>query len=129
VVEVHAVGGRKGDLAPADLRSLVFVAPVGTRLILATSEDPEAWTEHPWRCIRIVAGKHAVTKEGRPCVRVPDLDWLDAPDARRNDPEFQMTFDAAETLEAGTGWTFGRPGELKGKIRWIRIDRGESTGP
>ena len=47
VVEVHAVGGRKGDLEPGDLRSLAFLAPVGTRLVLATSEDPDSWEAHP----------------------------------------------------------------------------------
>jgi hypothetical protein len=124
VVEVHAVGGRKGDLEPGDLRSLAFLAPVGTRLVLATSEDPDAWEAHPWRCVRVLAGAHALTKDGRPVVRVPDLDWLDAYDSHRTDPDFQATFDEAPSLASGVGWTFGRPGPLKGHIRWIRIDRG-----
>jgi hypothetical protein len=122
VVEVHAVGGRKGDLEPADLRSLAFLAPVGTRLILATSDSDDGWEQHPWRCIQILAGRHALTKEGRPIVRVPDLDWLDPFDAHRSDPDFQATFDEVPALAAGTGWTFGRPGALKGMVRRIRIE-------
>jgi hypothetical protein len=123
VVEVHPVGGRKGDLVPADLRSLAFVAPVGTRLVLATSEDPDDWEAHPWRAVVVLAGQHDTTREGRAVVRVPDLDWLDAFDARRTDPDFQATFDEATTLAEGRGWTFGRGGVLKGMIRQLRVDR------
>ncbi len=126
VVEVHPVGGRKGDLAPADLRSCVIVAPLGTRVVFATSEDPDRWMEHPWRAVRVLRPTITVTKEGRAAVRLPDLDWLDAHDARRTDSELQSTFDEAASLDA-TGWTFGRPGDLKGRVRWIRVDTANSA--
>ncbi len=123
VVEIHAVGGRQGDLSTADIRSLVFVAPVGFRLVLATSEDEDTWESKPWRAVHVLAGKHFATKEGRAAVRVPDLERLDAPDARRTDPELEVDYDHIERLADGAGWTYGRNGPLKGQVKMIRIDR------
>lgn len=123
VVEVHPVAGRKGDLTPENVRSMAFVGELGTRIVFMTSDEPDRWEASPWRAFVLQAGGAFRTKEGRPCVRAPDLDWLDAPDARRSDTELQSSFDEVERLEDGTGWTFGRPGVLKGRIRAIRIDR------
>jgi len=113
--------GRQGDL-PEQLGSLAFVAPIGSRIVLVTSPATD-WTGGPWRAITIVKGKAFRTKDGRPGVRVPDIDLLDAPDAHRTDPDFEQTFDFAESLQAGTSWTFGRAGPLKDRVLRILVDR------
>ena len=123
VVDVHVVNGRQGpDIPTAELKSLSFIAPVGTRLILKTSES-EDWEAHPWRCIRIVKGSFTRTSNGDPIVRVPDLDYLDKPDARRTDSECQESFPLVQRLSEGTGWTFGREGEIKGRVKVICIEK------
>jgi len=123
VVEIHAVGGRQGDLGTEDIRSLVLLAPIGTRIVLCTSEDPERWIESAWRCAKVTKDSAFRTKEGRTAVRIPDLDWYDEPDARRTDPDLQASFEEAVDL-SHPGWTFGRLGNgLKGRIKQIRIDK------
>lgn len=120
-VDIQAVSGRQGpDVQPEELRSLVFVAALGSTLVLQT-RDGDDWEQFPWRAVRIIKGKCIVTQAGYPAVRVPDLDWLDRPDARRTDPDVQESFPESSTLATGTGWTFGRPGDLKGKIVKIRV--------
>lgn len=123
VIEFHTMGGRQGELHTEDLKSLAIIGPLGLRVVLKTSEDPENWMNHSWRCIRLLAGHTFDTKEGRPCVRVPDLDLLNRFDARRTDPEFEETFDEATSLDA-PGWTFGHVGKspLKQKIKSIQVD-------
>ena len=124
VVEFHAMGGRQGDLAPEDLKSCAIVGPVGLRVVFKTSDDPEDWQRHTWRCFRLLAGKTFQTKEGRPCVRVPDLDLLTAFDARRTDPDFEEGFEEVATLDGSKEWTFGHTGKLplKGHVRAIQVD-------
>ena len=123
VVDIHVVSGRQGaDVPTAELRSLAFIAPLGTRLILKTTEDDD-WESQPWRCIRIMKGFSFKTQEGNYGVRIPDLEYLDKPDARRNDPDWQESYPIVEKLSEGTGWTFGREGDLKGKVRKITIDK------
>lgn len=124
VVEIYTVGGRQGEVETEDMKSLVFLAPIGTRILLMTSDDPDAWQASPWRCFKVTKADAFTTKEGRTGVRCPDLDWLDGPDARRTDPDLQCTFEEAGSLDH-PGWTFGRSGSvpLKNHIRAIRIDR------
>jgi hypothetical protein len=124
VVEFHAMGGRQGDVQTEDLKSCAIIGPVGLRLLFMTSDDPQDWAKSSWRCVKLLAGSTFDTKEGRPCVRVPDLDWLDAFDARRTDPDLQCSFEEAAGVDA-PGWTFGHAGRLplKGQIRAIKIDR------
>ena len=123
VVEHHVMGGRQGDVQGEDLKSLAIVGPVGLRVLLMTKDDPEDWAKGSWRCARLLAGHNFATKEGRLCVRIPDLDWLDAFDARRTDPDLQCSFEEAAGLDHA-GWTFGHAGKLplKGNIRVIKID-------
>ena len=123
VVEFHTMGGRQGDLQTEDLKSLAIIGPVGLRVVLKTSADPENWMSHTWRCVRLLAGHTFNTKEGRPCVRVPDLDFLTAFDARRTDPDFEESFEEAASLDAA-GWTFGHQGRLplKQQVRAIQVD-------
>lgn len=124
VIEWHAVGGRHGDLEGADLKSCAIVGPIGLRVVFMTSDDPEDWTRHSWRCVRLLAGHTFQTKEGRPCVRIPDLDQLNAFDARRTDPDFEESFEEAAGLDASTAWTFGHAGKLslKTHVKAIKVD-------
>ena len=117
--------GRQGDL-PDPFGSLAFIGPLGSQLVLVTHALGD-WTLAPWRAIRILEGHAFRTRDGRPGVRVPDLDLLDAPDAHRTDPDFEQTFDFASSLEAGRGWTFGRAGALKDQVRLIRVGRLATT--
>jgi hypothetical protein len=123
LVDIQVVNGRQGpDVPSSELKSLVLIAPIGTRVLLKT-HDGDDWEQHAWRAIRVMKGKCFATKEGRTAVRVPDLDWFDAPDARRTDPDVQESFPQAATLAEGSGWTFGREGELKGRVVVVAIDR------
>lgn len=123
VIEIHPVGGRQGNVETPDLKSVALIGPVGTRFLFMTSDDPENWRKHPWRCVQILEGHHFLTKEGRPCVRIPDIDFLDAPDARRTDVELQTWFEFAEDVGKSKEWTYGRPGDLKCHVKAIKIDR------
>lgn len=123
VVDIHVVSGRQGgDVPTAELKSLALIAPLGTRMILKTW-DGEDWEAHPWRCIRIVKGHCFRNKEGNFVVRVPDLETLDKPDAQRTDPEREESYPLVEKLSEGTGWTFGREGDLKGRVKVIAIEK------
>ncbi len=126
IVDVHAVGGRQGgEIAPEDLKSLVVLGAVGTRVVMKTVTTDD-WEKHPWRAVIVTAKHHYRTKEGETGVRVPDLDWFDKPDARRTDPDMQESFPMAATLAEGMasgGWTFGLPGTLKQRIKAIVIDK------
>lgn len=124
VVEVHPVGGRQGDVRGEDIKSLVILGPIGTRVVFAT--DPtDDWESGSWRAVRLSSGRTYTTKDGMTGVRIPDLDWLDAYDARRNDPDLEAGFEQVTRLADGTEWTFGHSGTrmLKGNIRSIRIDK------
>ena len=123
VVDIHVVSGRQGAQIPtAELKSLAFIAPLGTRLILKTS-DGDDWEEHPWRCIRVMKGSCFRNKNGEYVVRVPDLETLDKPDAQRTDPEHEESYPLVERVKDGTGWTFGRLGDRKGRVTVIAIEK------
>lgn len=126
IVDIHAVGGRQGaDVASEDLKSMVVLGAVGTRVVLKASASDD-WEQYPWRAVVVTAKHHYRTKEGEVGVRVPDLEWLDAPDARRTDPDMQESYPHAETLAEGAAsgaWTYGRSGPLKGRVKAIAIDK------
>ncbi len=126
IVDVHAVGGRQGkDVPTDDLKSMVVLGEIGTRVLLKTATGDD-WEQHPWRCFIIMAKHHYKTKEGEIGVRVPDLDWFDPADARRTDPDMQESYPFAESFAAGVAsglWTFGRPGQLKQRVKAIVIDK------
>ncbi len=122
-VDIQVLGGRQGpDVPTAELKSLVFIAPLGTRLILQTSES-EDWERQPWRCVRVLKGSSFKTQEGGYAVRIPDLELLNKPDARRTDPDMEESYPLVERLAEGEGWTFGREGALKGRVVAIRIEK------
>ncbi len=106
------------------LKSIGIIAPVGVRMILKTTTS-EHWQELPWRCVQVVEGFTFESKGGKPGVQIPDLDAMDAPGSLRTDPDHQVGYPSVESLDAGTGWTFGHCGglELKCNIRAIRVER------
>ena len=131
-LRVFPAGNKQGtDIGPDDLRSMVIRAPLGTRVVLCRSAG-DLWEELPWRCVRLVEG-HVVAPErpgGLPGVRIPDLDLFDAPDAKHTSRELMSSYPRADRLADGSGWTFGRSGELKGKVTAIRIEReGRADAP
>lgn len=113
--------GRQGDL-PDHIGSVLIAGPLGTRVIFQTTLLDD-WQAAPWRCVQLVAGHAFKAKNGFPCVRVPDLDFLDAFNAQRTDPDFEQSFPIVKSLAEGTGWTFGRPGAIKDHVVRIRIER------
>jgi hypothetical protein len=129
IVRVHATGSRKGTFRTDQLKSIVVMGPIGTRVILATWPERENWQNYPWRCVRMLAGQRFRNPEGNEGVRIPDLDWLDPFDAKRVNANMQESFPQVERLEDGKGFTFGRTRgtlrdcELKDNIRAIWIER------
>ena len=123
VVQIFAAGGRQGDIDGTTIKSIAVGGEPGTRITLCTSEDEATWTLDPWRCIRIKKGSYLLNQDKSPIVRIPDIDWLDKYDARRNDPDLNVSFEFAQKVADGTEWTFGRPGALKGHIQMIRVDK------
>lgn len=123
-MQMFPTGARKGRIDGTQVRSLVVRALPGTRVVLAAS-DKDAWQLASWRCIRMLDGSslRSDTKNGLPGVRIPDLELLDHHGAKRTDPELQSSYPAADSLEAGQGWTFGRPGNLANRIAMVRVDR------
>ncbi len=124
-VQIFPVGGQQGDsLDGFDIQSIAIAGPQGTRVTLMTTGVETGWEEKPWRCFRITKEKSYKSEGGLPAVRAPDLDTLDAFNARRSDPDFEASPDAAENIDAGTSWTFGRfSGDpIKGNVRAIKID-------
>lgn len=125
-LRVFPAGNKQGtNVEPEDLRSMVIRAPFGTRLVLCRSTGPD-WEEVAWRCVELRPG-HVVPPSrpgGLPGVRLPDLDLLDAPNAKHVSRELQSSYPRAERLEDGLDgehWTYGRTGELKGRVNAIRI--------
>jgi hypothetical protein len=130
-LRVFPAGNKQGtDVAPENLRSMVIRAPIGTRFILCRSTGPN-WEEVAWRCVELQEGNVVPPARvgGLPGVRLPDLDLLDAYDAKHTSRELQSTYPHADTLEDATGWTYGRVGELKGRVNAIRILKGGPRAP
>lgn len=122
LVRVFPSGDRNGDLDGAEFKSLMIAGPIGTRIVLA-SHAGDDWADHPWRCIRLVEGHTFTARNGKPAVRVPDLDQLDDPDAWRANPDVQESYPIASSLDEGEGWTYGRPGTLKDNVAMILVDK------
>lgn len=130
-VRIFPQGNRQGDVAGRDVHSVVVRAPYGTRVVFLTATGA-GWELQPWRCVRLIEG-HALRSEGvgLPGVRLPDLELLDVHGAKRTDPDRETTFVRAAKIDDGTEWTFGRPGEIKGKVVQIRVEKdvGASAKP
>ncbi len=128
IARVHPYGGLQGDtLDEGTFQSLIVVAPIGTRVTLMTTVAEEGWEERPWRTIEITREDAFRTKEGKWAVRVPQLNCLDAPNAQRTDPDFEIGFPQADDVESGTGWTYGRGGGVAGQVRAIKVDKRPRT--
>lgn len=123
---VHPAGGRQGNsLKNFAFRSIAITGPIGTTVVLCTSVLDIGWENRPWRALKVMKGEGYRTKDNKPAVRIPDLDWLDASKAHRTDPDFQQSFPQVGSLEEGTGWTFGKSGTmlLSDNIKQIRVFR------
>lgn len=114
--------GRQGDLS-GPIGSLIWAGPFGLRLTLCTSAAEEGWEAQPWRAIVMVKGNTFRTRDGRHAVRLPDIELLHRADAHRVDPDFEQSYDFAEDLASGKGWSYGRVGPLHDRVQCIRIDR------
>lgn len=114
--------GRQGDL-PDKLGSLYLAGPIGTRLILVTSTVSGDFLGSPWRAITLQKGFSYRAKNGKPLVKVPHLDFVDAPNAVRTDPDFEQSYAIAETLDPAPAWTYGRPGAILHHVTQIRLGR------
>ena len=120
-VRVFPGGNYTGDVPAGQLRSLVIRAPYGTRVILVSDPGPQ-WEASPWRCIRLLED-HALRSEGHgmPGVRIPHIELLDKPGAKKTDDFMETSYPIAQGLARGTMWTFGRPGDLH--VKMIRVER------
>jgi hypothetical protein len=114
--------GRQGDIKIA-FSSIVFAGPIGTRIVLCASPIELGWQERSWRACIIQKGSCFKLKDGRLAFRIPNLENLDEGNAVRSDPDFECSYDYAEGLDASTAWSYGRPGDLNGRVGMIRIDR------
>ena len=114
--------GRQGDIKIA-FSSLVFAGPVGTRIVLCAAPLELGWQERPWRACVMQKSNSFTLKDGRLAFRLPNLENLDEPNAVRSDPDFECSYDFAEDLGASDAWSYGRPGDLNGRVSMIRIDR------
>ncbi len=123
-------GAQRGTIDGSQVSSMVIRALHGTRIVLAASDGSD-WQSAAWRCIRMLPGHTmgSAQKTGLPGVRIPDLDLLDEPDAKRTDTGLEASYAYVERVKDGTGWTFGRGGGLKNRIQMVRIEREDATGP
>ena len=122
VVRVLPRGEADGAIDGAAFQSLMLAGPLGTRIVLATATGDD-WQEYPWRAIVLTRGHTFTARNGKPAVRIPDLETVDRPDARRAADDARVSFDTAPSLEEGTGWTYGRPGPLRNRVRRIFVDK------
>ncbi|MBT3221740.1 MAG: hypothetical protein HN348_21895 [Proteobacteria bacterium] len=124
-VRVLPSGKHKGKVAVDDLHSMVISAVEGTKVVLKASAGPD-WEKYTWRCIRILKGKalRSKSKAGLLTVRIPDIELLDGCVAKHTDRDCETSYPIAERVADGQEWTFGKLGELKGKVRaiWVGHD-------
>ncbi len=126
MVNIHAVGGRQGNL-PSTIKSMAISGLPGVRVILMSAGPDVPLDQQTWRCIRLMAKKNFRNKEGTPTVRIPDLDFYDEPDARRSDTELQSSYEQVNSMTESRDWTFGRSGKrpMKGNVAFIRVEPDE----
>ena len=123
-VQLFPTGARRGDLDGTQCSSVGIRALHGTRVILAAS-DKDTWELAAWRCIRVLPGTTLLPENpnGLPGLRVPDLDALDPFNSKRAESDLVSTYPNVAKLEDGEGWTFGRNGTLKNRIRFVWVER------
>ena len=80
------------------------------------------------RTVEVEAGTNLIEAGQKVGVQIPDLDRMDPPHVRRIiDPDTSHSYPSADSLDDGSGWTFGRSGgiELKCNIKAIRVERAD----
>ncbi|NCG18687.1 MAG: hypothetical protein GWP91_06720 [Rhodobacterales bacterium] len=122
-VRIFPKGNRQGDVPTKSLYSLLIRAPYGTRVIFQTATGT-SWEKSPWRCIRLTE-EHSLKSAGvgNPGIYIPDLDFLDGHGDKRTSVDTECSYSIANTLAEGKDWTFGRVGEIKGKVVRIRVEK------
>jgi hypothetical protein len=129
IIKILPSGKCKGTCEVSDCHSLAVAAPPGTEIILKTHVG-DGWEQHPWRCIRIMKQTSVPPSSAAylPTVRIPDLEQMDHFAAKLTDRDMDSSYPMADTLEEGDGWTFGRLGPIKGKIKAIALQHTGATG-
>lgn len=126
-VDIWPSGVQGDEIDGSRLKSIGIIARYGIRMTLITAASADGWEELPWRAVTILKGHTFEALDGkRVGVQIPDLDRMDPPHVRRvMNPEASSTWPHADSLDDGSGWTFGRNGGigLKCNIRRIRIER------
>ncbi|MCB9743966.1 MAG: hypothetical protein H6741_28185 [Alphaproteobacteria bacterium] len=117
--------GVKGEFDGERIASCIISAPVGTQVTFYTATSEVGRATMPWRAFRILQGQTVKTKEGRPAVRVLDLDLMNAPTDHRLPEDFAVSYPHVDSADEGEGWTFGNRGnlEIKNRVRCIRIEK------
>lgn len=119
-------GGRwQGDEVDGTrVKSFGIIGPYGLRVTLSSAASPLGWEKLTWRSVTLLEEHTFTSQAGKPAVQVPDLDVVDAFDARRTDESFRQGYPLVDRLADGDGWTFGGrgAGDLKCNVRTIRID-------
>ena len=118
-------GGRmQGDEVDGSrIKSFGIIANLGLQVTLCTARGDVGWEDHTWRAVTLVEGSTFESMSGKPAIQVPDLDVMDAFDARRTDLELRRGYPVVAQLQDGTGWTFGHRGglDLKCHVKTIRV--------
>lgn len=119
-------GGRmQGDeIDGTRVKSFGIIASYGLRVTLCTARGDVGWEDHTWRAVTLVEGSTFESMSGKPAIQVPDLDVMDAFDARRTDLELRRGYPEVDLPEQGEGWTFGYRGglDLKCNVKTIRVE-------
>lgn len=118
-------GRRQGDEVDGErIKSFGIIAGYGLRVTLVTARGEVGWEDHTWRAVTLIEGSTFESQAGKPAIQVPDLDVMDAFDARRTDLDNRKGYPCVARPEDGEGWTFGNRGtsDLKCNIRTIRVE-------
>ena len=124
---IRLLPGNRWQGDPIDgkrIKSFGIIAPYGMRVTLSSAASDLDWEMLPWRAVTVLEEHTFTSQQGKPAVQIPDLDNMDAPDARRTDESYRVGYPQVATLADGEGWTFGNRGstDLKCNVRTIRVD-------
>ena len=131
VLRIFPTGSIQGKLYTEDIKSMIIRAPYNMRLILCTVNQ-DNWEEFPYRCITMKEGIVIPPTKGEatslPGVRIPDLDFLENPDAKRMSETFHRSYPIVDNFAEGTDWSFGTVGstKIKENIKMIIVERVEA---
>jgi len=124
---IRLLPGNRWQGDPIDgkrIKSFGIIAPYGMRVTLATARSDLDWEALTWRSVTVLEDHTFTSQQGKPAVQIPDLDVMDAFDARRTDDSRRVGYPQVESLAEGEGWTYGYRGgsDLKCNVGTIRVD-------